>query len=143
MVTEQGITRATTQMTETARSTQPFKTTGTTPTAHFDLDKSNDRRPTITVIVLVITSFIIGISFGLCCVGFVFLRRPQRKNKVRPGSYQDDVEEIILRSGRNEDVDVTECDKSKLFRGKEKKLEPRKSFQVVSNVRFELNEVEI
>ena len=138
-MTEKGIKREATEITQIKGTTESLKTTGTTPTVHFDLDKSNDLRPTITVIVLVVTSFIIGISFGFCCVWFVFLRRSQRKNKVLPSSGQDDVEVKILRSERNKDVDV----KSKLFKEKSKTVEPRKTFHVVSNVRFELNEVEI
>ena len=141
MITEKGIRRESTEM-EVKGITESFKTTGTAPTVHFDLDKSNDLRATTTVIVLVITSFIIGISFGLCCVWFIFLRRSQKKNKVRPSSGQNDVEVNILRSERSKDVDVTECDKSKLFKEKRKTDEPRKTFHV-SNVRFEFNEVEI
>ena len=146
-----GKTRGTTKMIETEETTGTLKTTattGTTPTVHSGLDKSDDHHPTTTVIVLVITSFIIGISFGLCCIWFVLLRRSQRKNKVRPSSTQDDVEVNIFRSQQNDDVDATKNDKSKLFgkRGKTNSItsiKSKKSFQVVSNVRFELNEVEI
>ncbi len=83
--TETDNSRETTNVTGVATTTEASKTT--TPTLHFGLDKSDYRRPAITV-VLVITSFIIGISFGLCCIWFVFLRRPQRKNKVRPSFTQ-------------------------------------------------------
>lgn len=98
--------------------------------------------------MLVVTSFIIGISCGLCCIWFVFLRRKRSKNEVRPSaSSEDDVDVYILRLERNENVALTNnnnyTNKSSGERRKSKAVKPRKSFQVVSNVAFQLSEVEI
>jgi hypothetical protein len=159
--TEKSVREKITRMTEIGATTETLKTTAAStasptvhfdllkttaastasPTVHFDLEQNNDHRP--TVIVLVITSFIIGISFGLCCVWFVILRQSKRKNKVCPSSSQYDTKVNILQPERNELEDITKCDKSKSFRKKARTNQPRKSFQVVSNVRLELNEVEI
>ena len=135
-----------TVITQRANTTKNREITGTTTSVYDDLDKSDYYRPTITVIVLIVTSFIIGISFGLCFIWFAFIRRSKRKNKVRPFSIQDGVEITILQSKRS-DVEINvannEQSRSDDRRGKTNSITTMQNFHVVSKGRFEFSEVEI
>ncbi|XP_028405667.1 uncharacterized protein LOC114528242 isoform X2 [Dendronephthya gigantea] len=145
--TKAGNNATKTNITTTANITKRPKTTEygkTTPTKRFGLEKSS-HFPTITVIAIAITTFIIGISLGLCFIWFVFLRRSsEKKNKVRPS--QCVVEDLCLEE--NGIVTEDDNDEEKLFCKRERMstalLISMKHFQPVSNVRCEMqSEVEI
>lgn len=122
--------------------------TNTTKTVHFDSDEREVYHPTITtvIIVLVSTSFVIGISFGLCCILFVILRKSRKKNQVCPRCGQKDSEVGISPVGQSESITI--IGKRNLFgeKGKTnsfKSSTSKKSVHFVSNMAFELSEVEI
>lgn len=134
------------EITKTEGTTKIIETTGTRPTFHSGIDKSDDHR-IIILIVWIITSLFVGSSV-FCCIWFVYLQRSKRKNKVRPSSFRHDAEAKISWSRRNENVELTKNDKRRSFGEREKtntitSIKTKKCFQVVSTVKFESNEVEI
>lgn len=129
----------------TEKATKITETTETSPTFHSGVEETDDHR-TIILILGISTSLFVGVSFCFCCIWFVYLRRSKKKNKIRPSAFHDDAEVNI--SERTEDVELIKNNKHRSSWQREKansitSVKTKKSFQVVSTVRFELNEVEI
>lgn len=100
-------------------------------------DKSGAReKPSIVVITLVITSFIIGTTCVFLCICFILTRRKRRKTKVTPKQDHIKIEVWPVNENKN---NFQICNRTQKMELKDR----NKGYKIVSKLTLEWNEVEI